>query len=419
MPQNQQRLVRPGHEKDRIACPRHSRHRTDTKDGTPDIVDIKEKQKGQRTGYSTGACAQAGVAACLEALLTGNPSEEIAIRLPIGKKAVFPLASLDLCAKVSPSAPPQATATIIKDAGDDPDVTHGAAIVTRIRITDQPMIRFFAGEGVGTVTKPGLGLPVGDPAINPVPREMIQKEFTSRLPLLADWASGKYGFKDVGMDVTISIPGGEVLAEKTLNGRLGIRGGLSILGTKGIVVPFSTAAYRASITQAIDVALARGITTLVFTTGGQSEKFAQKARPDLPEEAFVQIGDFTGFSLREAQKKNVGKVIMAGFLGKFSKLATGVTQTHAAGSQVDLSFLASLAREAGCPDPVSDEISLANTARHAGEIALASGCTSFFSLLSRRVHFHLSKTVKQAIPIEILLTNFDGTILAHEGDITR
>lgn len=385
--------------------------------GNPDKVENKEKAKGQRTGFSTGACAQAGVAACLVSFLEGTPPKEISVRLPIGRRAVFPLTDFrfDLSAdKDGPSA----TATIIKDAGDDPDVTHGAAIVTSIRLTPLPEIRFFAGPGVGTVTKPGLGLAVGGPAINPIPREMIRNEFLLRQDDLKIWTSKRYGWSDPGMDVTISIPNGEILAEKTLNGRLGILGGLSILGTKGIVVPFSTSAYRASISQAIDVALAREIRTLVFTTGGQSEKFAQKIRSDLPEEAFIQIGDFTGFSLREAVKKNVDRVIMAGFLGKFSKLAAGVTQTHAAGSSVDLEFLSSIAREAGCPEDICTEIALANTARHAGEIALSSGCTGFFSLLGKRVHSQLKKAVKSDLPIEILLTNFDGTILSHEGEKT-
>ncbi len=378
-------------------------------------MENKEKPKGQKTGFSTGACSQAGVAACLVAFLEGIPPKEISVRLPIGRKAVFPLADFHLS---NDRDSPGAIATVIKDAGDDPDVTHGASIMTFVKLTPIPGVRFFAGEGVGTVTKPGLGLAVGDPAINPVPREMIRNEFLMRQDDLKIWTSKHYGWSDPGMDVTISIPNGKVLAEKTLNGRLGILGGLSILGTKGIVVPFSTSAYRASISQAIDVALARGATTLVFTTGGQSEKFAQKIRSDLPEEAFVQIGDFTGFSLREAVKKNVGRVIMAGFLGKFSKLAAGVTQTHAAGSSVDLEFLSSVAREAGCPESVSAEISRANTARHAGEIALASGCTDFFSCLGKRVHDQLKKTVKDALPIEVLLTNFDGTILSHEGDKT-
>ncbi len=388
--------------------------RTEPRD-SPEIVENMEKPKGQRTGFSTGACAQAGVAACLAAFLEGVPPIEISVRLPIGRRVVFPLADsgLDL---TSDKNSPVATVTIVKDAGDDPDVTHGASIVTSVRLTCASGVRFFAGEGVGTVSKPGLGLTVGDPAINPVPREMIRNEFLLRQNDLNIWAKEHYGWDNPGMDVTISIPNGQILAEKTLNGRLGILGGLSILGTKGIVVPFSTSAYRASISQAIDVALARGITTLVFTTGGQSEKFAQKIRQDLPEEAFIQIGDFTGFSLREAVKKNVGRVIMAGFLGKFSKLAAGVTQTHAAGSSVDLEFLSSVAREAGCPEAVSNDIAHANTARHAGEIALSSGCTEFFSMLGKKVFCQLEKTVKKEIPIEVLLTNFDGTILSHEGN---
>jgi len=361
-----------------------------------------------RTGFTTGACAQAGVRACLDALVSGSWARRVTIRLPNGRRAEFALQKYESGVR---GGHPWAMASIIKDGGDDPDCTHGAEIVTEIRLTEDGKVTFRAGTGVGKITKPGLAIPVGDPAINPVPRKFMAGEFEATRESLSDhFALGR-----PGIEIMISIPDGEKRAEKTLNARLGIVGGLSILGTKGIVVPFSTAAYRASIAQALEVARARGLETVVMTTGGQSEAFAMKLNPDLPGEGFVQIGDFTGYSVRQAARTGISRIIMAGFLGKFSKLAKGVTQTHAAGSQVDLSFLVSLARETGSSEEVCAEIAKANTARHVGEILEASGNRAFFDLLCRKIMTHLREISPHPPEMEILLANFRGELIGRAG----
>jgi cobalt-precorrin-5B (C1)-methyltransferase len=281
--------------------------------------------------------------------------------------------------------------------------------MTTVELSEGGDIVFSSGPGVGTMTKPGLAIPVGEPAINPVPREFMAREFKFSLEKIKE----KFHWKSPGIRITVSIPDGEERSKKTLNGRLGIVGGLSILGTKGIVVPFSTAAYRASITQAIEVAYAQNIKTVVMTTGGQSEAFAARILSHLPPEAFIQIGDFTGYSIRQAARIGIEMVILAGFLGKFSKLAKGVTQTHAAGSQVDLGFLVDLARETGSPEEVCDRIRLANTARHVGEIIEESGNRDFFNLLCKNIIHHVGKIKPHPTHVEVLLTNFKGEQIGY------
>ena len=362
-----------------------------------------------RTGFTTGACAQAGVKASLEALLSGAFAGHVTIRLPNGKEASFPLFREIHLDEVRER---RAACSIIKDGGDDPDCTHGAEIEIEVTVTEKGTVEYVAGPGVGTITKPGLSLPVGEPAINPVPRRYMEKEFGG----LKKRLEKKYGLNNAGIRVKISIEDGVERAKKTLNERLGIAGGLSILGTKGIVVPFSTAAYRSSISQSMDVAKARGIETIVLTTGGQSEGFAMKLYPEIPPEGFIQIGDFTGFSVKEAGKKQFSQIIMAGFLGKFSKLAKGVTQTHAAGSQVDLEFLASLARETGSNETICQQIVAANTARHVGEILEKEGNLAFFSLLCSRILHHIEKLSPRPAIIEVLITNFEGKLVGSASN---
>lgn len=372
-------------------------------------MEKKDDKKKLRTGFSTGACAQAGVKACLESIRQNHPQNIVEITLPIGRKAKFTLNS----SLVDPEEKMNATVSIIKDGGDDPDCTHGAEIITNVRIVNKNGIQFQRGPGVGWISKPGLGLPVGEAAINPVPRLYMEKEWNSFREKSLSWLKKETGWEEIGVVVTISVPRGEELAKQTLNGRLGILNGISILGTKGIVVPFSTSAYRASITQAIDVAVARGIDTLVLTTGGQSEKFAQAIFSDFPEEAFIQIGDFSGFSIKEAGKRPVKKIIMAGLMGKFSKLATGVTQTHAAGSQVDFEFLSKVAREAGAPESLVESISKANTARHAGELAAEAAFFPFFEALCQRILGHLTKIPGHPPSVGVLLTDFQGKKIGY------
>ena len=260
-----------------------------------------------RSGYTTGACAAAATRAGLLALIDRRPVAEVAIRLPAGPVVAFALHSCTY-------AETEGAASVIKDAGDDPDVTHGAEICARVTWADEPGVTFRRGVGVGLVTKKGLPVPPGEPAINPAPRRLIAETVAEVLT--------EKGLAGRGVVVEISVPRGEELAQKTFNPRLGIVGGISILGTTGIVVPYSTAAWLASVTQEIDVAAAQGLRQLVLTVGARGERLARDLFP-LPEEAFVQIGPFFGDALRHCARAGIEKVILAAMIGKLAKFAAG------------------------------------------------------------------------------------------------
>ncbi|WP_445612332.1 cobalt-precorrin-5B (C(1))-methyltransferase [Geobacillus sp. YF-1] len=321
--------------------------------------------KTLREGYTTGSCATAATKAALTALVTGQVQTEATIRLPIGRVVTFAVESCVIHGAT-------ATAAVVKDGGDDPDATHGARIVATVSWAPEPGVHLDGGEGVGRVTKPGLPVPVGEAAINPVPRKMIHEAVNEVL--------AQHGV-DRGVNVVISVPGGEEIAKKTLNARLGIIGGISILGTRGIVVPFSTAAYRASIVQALQVAKANGCRHVVITTGGRSEKYAMQEYPHLPEEAFIEMGDFVGFTLKQCKRLGMEMVSMVGMMGKFSKVAQGVMMVHSKSAPVDFGFLATLARQAGASKELVDAVRGANTAAQVGDMMQEAGCTKFFELL--------------------------------------
>ncbi len=278
-----------------------------------------------RKGYTTGACATAAAAACAEALLSGHFSDPVTISLPGGLSVPFSLAETSI-------GESSVSAAIIKDAGDDPDVTHGALIgVTLRRGETGKGITFHAGEGVGTVTRPGLAMPPGEAAINPVPRQMMDNavtEIAARHGVAADF------------EITVSVRGGEKLAEKTLNSRLGIVGGLSILGTTGIVVPYSCSAWVHAIHRGIDVARASGESHLVAATGRTSERAAQK-HCGVPDTALIEMGDFAGGVLKYLRDHPVPHLTLAGGFAKISKLASGHMDLHSARSQVDMAALTS------------------------------------------------------------------------------
>jgi cobalt-precorrin-5B (C1)-methyltransferase len=282
------------------------------------------QQTPLRRGWTTGTCATAAAKAAYAALLTGRFPDPVEITLPRGERVAFALAETAL-------ADGAATAAVVKDAGDDPDVTHGALIrATVTRGAAGSGVMFRAGDGVGTVTRAGLPLPPGVPAINPVPRAMIRA------------ALGE------GADVVveISIPGGEALAERTLNGRLGIVGGLSILGTTGIVVPYSCAAWIDSIRRGIDVARAAGCAHVAGATGSSSEA-AVRALHGLPDIALIEMGDFVGGMLKYLRAHPVARVTVAGGVAKMSKLAQGRLDLHSKRGEVDLAALAQLALDSG------------------------------------------------------------------------
>jgi cobalt-precorrin-5B (C1)-methyltransferase len=308
------------------------------------------RKQALRTGWTTGACSAAAAKAAAAALRTGEIQHTVEIGLPSGDRVGFPVAACTVSSS-------QAEAVVVKDAGDDPDVTHGARLTATVRWRAEPGLGLDGGEGVGVVTKPGLGLEVGGPAINPVPRAMITQSVGEAIDL------SKHG-----VQVTISVPDGERMARKTTNARLGIIGGISILGTTGIVRPFSTASWRASVEQAISVLAAQGEDTVVLATGGRTEKGAMKLLPDLPEVCFVEVGDFTGAALRQAVQHELNQVIFAGMAGKLTKLAAGVLMTHYTRSKVDLDLLKDITLAAGGPKELAERVGDANTARHAAEL---------------------------------------------------
>ncbi|WP_337862632.1 cobalt-precorrin-5B (C(1))-methyltransferase [Nitrososphaera sp.] len=362
----------------------------------PAEIEEKKRKGALRTGYTTGTTATAATRGALLALL-GRPAEKVTVTLPKGRTATIAIA----WTKVEESTG-RATCAAIKDGGDDPDVTHGAEICSTVSFNDSGTIRIDGGRGVGRVTKPGLGLEIGRAAINSTPMWMICKTVEE---LAAD-LSGR------GVDVVISVPKGEELAKKTDNPRLGIMGGISILGTTGIVLPYSTASFAAAIRQSLDVAIAMGADTAVLTTGGRSEDFARALFPALPDHCFVQMGDFAGYSVRQCADKKMRRAIIAGFIGKLTKMAMGIKQTHVRGSHVSMEFMAGLAEQCGAPKEVIEEIRKANTARHAGEIVARHGVAGFFDLLCKKVFDQMHEHAKGQLDLQVVMFEFDGRVLA-------
>ena len=309
-----------------------------------------------RRGWTTGACAAAAAVAALKALLSGHFPRNVTIHLPRGQKPNFTLFQTQMLNGA-------ARASVIKDAGDDPDITHGAEVVVEVRFANTGNgITFQAGEGVGTVTLPGLPLPVGEPAINPAPRQIIAdnlrriaKEFDSKLDLI----------------VRISIPGGEILAEKTMNGRLGIQGGLSILGTTGIVIPYSCASWINSIHRGIDVARANGIDHLIAATGSSSET-AIRNQLEILDIALIDMGDFAGGMLKYLRSHPVSRLTIAGGFAKLTKFAQGNMDLHSGRSSVNFIRLAETLEAAGANLDDVEAARQANTAMAVLEIASRS-----------------------------------------------
>lgn len=354
------------------------------------------EKKTLRSGYTTGACAAAAAKAATISLLEQRPVERVQIDLPGGKQAEF---QINTCAFDRE----QATCSVIKDAGDDPDVTHGAEIVATVCLKATAGIEIGGGEGVGVVTKPGLEIPIGSPAINPVPRRMITDSVTSG-------ADTRLGGR--GLQVIISVPEGKRLALKTLNARLGIIGGISILGTTGIVIPYSVSAYTACISQSLDVAVACGLRTAVLTTGRRSEKFAQ-AELKLAEECYIQSGDFIGFSLKECARKGITKVVVWSMIGKMSKLADGHMYTNVSDSQVDIGFMASIASQCGISEETVKALGESITANHFRKLMPADHMKRFCDELCRLAAEKCREHTAGKLEIECIMTDPDGLILGR------
>lgn len=339
-----------------------------------------------RSGWTTGSCATAAAKAAWIGLCTGTIPDEVAIILPKGQRPVFTIRE----GRIGGS---WAEATVEKDAGDDPDVTHGALITTRIdRAASNHGLSFHAGEGVGIVTKPGLPIPVGEPAINPVPRRMIDEN-------LAD-VGAEYGIAP-NLRVTISVERGAALALKTWNPRLGIEGGISILGTTGIVRPFSCSAWIASIHRGIDVAVATGTQHVVGATGSTSEGYV-KTLYDLPDSAYLDMGDFVGGLLKYLRRHPVPRITIVGGPGKMTKLAQGALDLHSKRSQVDLG---ALAVRGGMP-----KIAAANTALE----AFGLGGEKLAAAICEDARQSIRETLRGAeIDVETIIVGRAGELLAR------
>jgi len=367
---------------------------------------MEKKAKGTRKGYTTGACSAAAARAATVGLITGSVPEEIECELPNGQCVRFAVIEGE-CRKGE-----YAHAVVIKDAGDDPDVTDKAPLTADVRLLSDCIgsVLLKGGAGVGIVTQQGLGLEVGGPAINPAPRRNIEQNVRAASePLL----------RNAGLEVSISVPGGEEMAKKTLNYRLGIIGGISILGTTGIVHPYSTAAFRASVIQGIEVAARQGQDTVVLTTGGRTEKFAMRELPELAPACFVQMGDFLKYALDTVVECGIRHVIIGGMIGKLTKIAQGETITHANRSEVDTGLLAEIATDIGAPAGVCDEIRSSEMARYASERMEALGMISeFYQALGRRAIRTLRARYPDQFSLRILMCDFEGGKLAevHGGE---
>ncbi|MFC4586068.1 cobalt-precorrin-5B (C(1))-methyltransferase [Sphaerisporangium corydalis] len=354
---------------------------------------------GLRHGWTTGACATAATTAAYTALLTGSFPDPVEIVLPRGQRPAFALATEAIL-----PGERAARAGVVKDAGDDPDVTHGALVSATVRHGEPGTgVTFRAGPGVGTVTKPGLPLEVGEPAINPVPRQMMREH----VELVAAQHGG-------GGDVIveISIDDGEKLALRTWNPRLGILGGLSVLGTTGIVVPYSCSAWIDSIRRGIDVARAAGHRHVAACTGSTSESVAARLY-GLPDDALLDMGDFAGAVLKYLRRHPIDRLTVAGGIGKLSKLADGHLDLHSGRSQVSMEALAELAREAGGTAELAGRVLLANTALGALHLCQEAGLP-LGDLVAGRAKTAAEGVLRGApVQVDVIVIDRAGTLVGR------
>lgn len=343
----------------------------------------RKPEKELRRGWTTGACATAAVQAALGGLWEGRVPSSVQITLPRGETPVFQIETSEI-------GDGWASASVIKDAGDDPDVTHLALIEARVERSVGGVV-FNGGTGIGHVTRPGLPIPVGEPAINPVPRQMMSSVVSDTAQRLGEKSD---------IQITLSVPNGAELAEKTWNPRLGIVGGLSILGTTGIVRPFSCAAWIASIHRGIDVSRAEGLPHVAGCTGATSEKVVQEMF-DLPDHAMLDMGDFVGGMLKYIAKHPVPRITIGGGIGKMTKLAQGARDLHSGRSQVDLNALAQVMQR--------PEVASMNTALEAYE--------TLGEVMAKWVAQNALLTVKSMIPpsvaADIVVIDRKGEVLAR------
>ena len=356
-----------------------------------------ETNKKLRTGYTTGSCATASSKAGILSIINQKKIQNVDIILPKGSRLEIKINS---CEFLSDSA----KCSVIKDGGDDPDVTHGTEIFVDVELTNNVgEIKIDGGEGVGRVTKPGLGLEIGSAAINPTPKKMIVENVRE---------VGEELLKKNGVMIKVSVPKGKELGPKTDNPRIGIIGGISILGTSGIVIPYSTASFAAAIRQQISVVDTMNDDSVVLTTGGRSEDYARKII-ELPEHSFIQMGDFSGYTIKQCAKQGLKKAYVAGFIGKLAKMAAGVKQTHVKGGKVDMKFLSELAKRCDANSDTIAKILGANTARNVQEIITEDKVDGFFDEITKETCNQMRQHSEGKIPVEVILFDFDGEVLSR------
>jgi cobalt-precorrin-5B (C1)-methyltransferase len=356
---------------------------------------MASKVKALKKGFTTGASAAAAVKAALLALFSENP-KKVEITFLTGEKKQINIFSIEKIDKQN------CKAIVIKDAGDDPDITHKAKIgaIVTISDADKTTININGGKGVGTITKPGLELPVGEPAINPGPRQMIQNSVQDVFK--------QFNITNKEVDIEIFVPKGELLAKKTLNARLGILGGISILGTTGIVTPMSHDAYIATIKSSIFVAAAKGLDTLAFTTGRRSERFAMDKFKVMEEEAFIQTGDFFKASLDMVLlQPKIKNIIYTIFFGKAVKMSLGFEHTHAAKSQLTLKELGVWAKQITKDKELTEHITKANTARHAFEFIYPE-YPKLLKFIGEKIQQSAEKFSDGKLNIRVIIFDFNG-----------
>jgi cobalt-precorrin-5B (C1)-methyltransferase len=352
------------------------------------------EERPLRRGWTTGACATAAAKAACAALTTGDFPDPVEITLPGGRRVAFALAASEV-------GEGWARAGIVKDAGDDPDVTHGAMILATVRPGKSGSgTTYRRGEGVGLVTRPGLPIPPGEPAINPVPRRMIAAAISEIAGSAADF------------EVEISVPGGEKIAERTLNGRLGILQGISILGTTGIVIPYSCSSWIHSIHRGIDVARAMGFGHVAGATGSTSEA-AIRDFHGLQEVQLIDMGDFVGGMLKYLRAHPVARVSIAGGVAKMTKLAQGMLDLHSKRGPADLEAFGSVARSAGASDQLVLEIIQANTVAQAFSAAADAGVPLGSAIAAGAWRTAAAVLKGTETMLEILIFDRQGEIVGH------
>ena len=362
-------------------------------------MDKNEKPQGKlRTGFTTGTCATASSKAAALAIINQKTISSVDVLLPKRDRINIKINSCEFTKN-------NARCSVIKDGGDDPDVTHGAEIFVDLSLTNNVgTVEIDGGNGVGRVTKPGLGLEIDSAAINPTPKKMILENIQEVAEEI---------LKENGIKIIISVPKGKELATKTDNPRIGILNGISILGTSGIVIPYSTASFAAAIRLQIDVVSSMNDEEVVLTTGGRSEDFAREIIK-LPDHSFIQMGDFSGYTIQQCAKKSLKKAYVAGFIGKLAKMAAGVKQTHVKGGKVDMKFLSELAKRCNADSETIRKILGANTARNVQEIIMEDGVNGFFDEITKEVCKQMRQHSEEKIPVEVILFDFDGKVLSRD-----